>query len=374
MFVEIKDRLKLRPSVAVVIKDNITEFFLSDIRKSYRIQCQSTVAKLLFELNGSITLRDWLSMKKLNDEEISDFLVLLNYLNSINVLIKVDKVYGVDFKRYPRVFSFLENFYHSQSEVNVAFEKIKNSTVMIIGLGSVGTWASQSLLMSGVENFIFVDNDNVEISNLHRQCGFKESDVGTQKTIAFANRLKGMNNDIHVTCINDWLDSGFFDRHTFDHIDLIVNCADYPSVDETSLIVGDYSMKNGIPHIIGGGYNLHLSLVGQVVIPGKTACMECFRKNLEELNEIDTSNIWKLENKNRKVGSFPPLSALSASITANEAFKVLAGLDNFVMTNQRTEFHIDNLNFTNILMKRREDCKWCGYEGMYYKLQRNQNK
>ena len=239
---------------------------------------------------------------------------------------------------------------------------------MIVGLGAVGTWVTQSLLMDGVQNFILIDPDKVEISNLHRQIGFTEKSIGTFKVDAFSEYLKIKSNDVNITKIKDWLDETFFEKYQFSNIDLIINCADFPTVDKTSLLIGEYCMQKGIPHIIGGGYNLHQSLIGQVVIPNKTACVECFREKLEEINRIDTANIRKMEHKNRKIGSFPPLSALSASITANESFKILANLENIVMNNNRTEFLIRTLNFSNIEIKRSATCKWCGNEGKYYQL------
>ncbi len=368
MSVELNDRLKLRPSVAVTSNLGLTEFFLSNIRKTIALQMKEDVVNLLFELDGEKTLTEWFGEKGFLAEEQSDFIQLLAYLNSNCVLIKQDELYNNDYEVYPRVFTLLEDFYSSQSEVNCAYDKIRTSFVMIIGLGSVGTWVAQSLLMSGVKNFIFVDADTVELSNLHRQCGFSEKQIGQKKVDAFSSRLKEMTGDVNIERVYDMLTHRFFKEHSFQKIDLIINCADYPTVDETSRIVGEFAMQNGIPHVIGGGYNLHQSLIGEVIMPGKTACLECFRMNLDDLNEIDTSNIKKLENKNRKIGSFPPLSALSASITTNESFKVLAGLSNLVMSNNRTEFRMQSLNFVNMEMKRRNDCKWCGYEGKYYHI------
>lgn len=369
MSVEINDRLKLRPSVAVVSNGDVTEFFLSDIRKTIVLRMEENVTKLLHGLNGKQTIEEFLETNQLKEWAV-EVLPLLDYLNRNCVLLKTDQEYGEDYLRYSRVYSLLENYCTTQQQVEEKFRRVRESRVMIIGLGSVGTWVAQSLLMSGVRQFLFVDADKVELSNLHRQCGLTEASIGHLKTESFSKRLKEMDAAVQTECIVDWLDNSFFERHHIGHVDLIINCADKPTVDNTSLIVGKYAMPHGIPHIVGGGYNLHQSLIGQVVIPGETACLECFRMNLDELNEIDTSNIRKLENKNRRVGSFPPLSALSSAITANEAFKLLAGLDNLTMAGQRTEFLLRKLNFANVEMKRRHDCKWCGYEGKYYQLQR----
>ena len=81
------------------------------------------------------------------------------------------------------------------------------------------------------------------------------------------------------------------------HLDLIINCADEPNVDKTSRIVAEYAMEKRIPHIIGGGYNLHLTLIGQTIIPFKTACFECFNLFLKELNDTSLRNVKKLHKR-----------------------------------------------------------------------------
>ena len=47
--------------------------------------------------------------------------------------------------------------------------KIKNSKILIVGIGGVGGFALEALIRSGVEDITIVDNDIVEESNLNRQ-------------------------------------------------------------------------------------------------------------------------------------------------------------------------------------------------------------
>lgn len=65
MSVEINDRLKLRPSVAVVKNGDVTEFFLSDIRHVIALRIQEEVTQLLFGLDGKRTLEEFLEDNKL---------------------------------------------------------------------------------------------------------------------------------------------------------------------------------------------------------------------------------------------------------------------------------------------------------------------
>lgn len=361
-------RYKLRPSVAIVELDGAIEFFLTNIRKSIFLDGLNGVKEFLFKFDGKKTLFEILENENLDNESKKEATELVEYLNQNKILLKLDEEYSDKYKLYPRVFTLLEDYYSKISEVNKVFSKIQDSVVMVIGLGAVGTWVAHNMVMSGVKNLILVDFDKVEISNLHRQMGFFENDINQLKIDMIEKRLLEIDEELEIKKIKDVLDQKFFKRNEFEKIDLIINCADYPSVDETSLIVGKYCMEKKINHLVGGGYNLHLSLIGQVVIPGKTACINCFKKNLEEINTIDTTNIKKLENKERKVGSFTPLSTLSAAITSNEAFKCLAGIDRLVMSENRSEFLIRDMNFKNLKMNRRKDCEWCGEKGEFYRI------
>ena len=151
-------------------------------------------------------------------------------------------------------------------------------------------------------------------------------------------------------------------------LDLIINCADKPNVDTTSMWIGEYAMKRGIPHIIGGGYNLHLSLICQTVLPGKSACVNCFKKKLEEENKIDPQKVKKLMVKNRKVGSFGPMCSLIASMVGMEAIKILTKYIEPSNVNRRGEFDIYTMDIQYKYYERRYDCEWCGKEGKYYCL------
>ena len=56
----------------------------------------------------------------------------------------------------------------------------------------------------------------------------------------------------------------------------LVNCADYPSVAETTRIISPHANSRSIPYSVCGGYNMHLGMVGPIIIPGRSACFDCF--------------------------------------------------------------------------------------------------
>ena len=61
------------------------------------------------------------------------------------------------------------------------FEKLRNKTVLIVGVGGVGGYALESIVRSGVNNIIIVDNDRVDITNLNRQIISLHSNIGELK-------------------------------------------------------------------------------------------------------------------------------------------------------------------------------------------------
>ncbi|SDK23967.1 HesA/MoeB/ThiF family protein [Natronincola ferrireducens] len=358
---------KLRSSVSVVKLDNgLVEFFLTNTRQQIRIKLNNeNILQLILELDGSLTIDE--IIKKYNmDEEIKEYFIsFISYLESKSIIKNNTNVLEEDYIKFRRAVNFLEDFSSDSQDLSSMWNNIKSLHVVVIGLGAVGTWVSALLIQNGVKNITIMDNDRVELSNLHRQFGFTESDIGLLKTEAMQKRLKEFSSDIKVNRIDAFLEEGILEKVIDNNIDLIINCADKPNVDTTSIWVGQYCMKHNIPHIIGGGYNLHISLMGQTIIPFKSACVKCFEKGLEELNNIDTTNLKKLPVKNRKIGSFGPMCSMIASMTAMEAIKVLTKKIIPSNLNRRGEFNIYSMdvNYHNVEVDK--NCDWCGKEGIY---------
>lgn len=353
---------KLRSSVSVVdLGNNILELFKTNTRKAIHLKTNnSTIKQIILSMDGN-TSTDEIGKKLGIDVKKNDFTMLISYLKRKAVLANDALVINrPDYSKYRRVIHFIEDYSDSDESLLEMWENIRDSNVVIVGLGAVGTWVAVNLIQSGVRNIILIDNDTVDISNLHRQFGYTEQDIGKKKTSVLANRLREFESELNIVEINSYLDSTMLSQQINEPIDLIINCADQPTVDQTSEWVGRYCMEHAIPHIVGGGYNLHLSLVGQTIIPNKTACYKCFDVQLKAVNDIEGKKIKRLHTKNRKIGSFGPMCSLIASFIGMEAIKVLTKHITPDNTNRRGEFDIYKmeLNYTNF--EKLEDCPWCG--------------
>lgn len=357
-------KFKVRASVAFVQHDSMLEIFNSNTREISLVRIENPrVVDIVGCFDGKRTLLE--VAQEADVLSLDDFYDFVNFLNSKHALIEIDEEYDQElFSNNYRIINMLEEYCFSTSQVLKRFSSLETSVVLLFGLGAVGTWVTQSLAMTGARNFILVDDDTIEDTNLHRQGIYTNNDIGKFKCDVTKKFLEE-NHNCTVTVIKEKLDTFFFERHNL-YFDLVINCADYPSVDATTQIIGKECMLKRKPHIIGGGYNLHLTLIGQAVIPGKTACVNCFDRQLKKINEADLFGVKRLERKSRKIGSFGPICGISASITALEATKILIGAEDEVINkNKRIEFLINEMDFSIKEIRRDPGCEWCGADGIY---------
>ena len=80
-------------------------------------------------------------------------------------------------------------------------EKLKNTEVIIFGIGGVGSWTAESLIRTGVRNLTIVDADTVAVSNINRQAPATTLTVGESKVEAMRHRLLQINPDANITAI-----------------------------------------------------------------------------------------------------------------------------------------------------------------------------
>ncbi len=80
-----------------------------------------------------------------------------------------------------------------------AFKAFGQATVVVIGLGGVGSWAAEALARSAVGHLVLVDFDHIAPSNVNRQLHAIEGSFGKAKVLAMAERLQAINPMITIT-------------------------------------------------------------------------------------------------------------------------------------------------------------------------------
>ena len=104
-------------------------------------------------------------------------------------------------------------------------EKLKKARVLIAGLGGLGNIVSMYLAGAGVGCLVIADGDEIDITNLHRQILYKESDVGLDKAKAARNNLLDLNSEIEIFSINQYLNSENLPS-ALKNIDIVVDATD----------------------------------------------------------------------------------------------------------------------------------------------------
>lgn len=83
--------------------------------------------------------------------------------------------------------------------------KLKNSHVLVVGLGGVGAYAAEMLCRAGIGKMTIVDGDNIEVSNINRQLPATLSNVGKMKADILAQRFIDINPELEIEVINEYL-------------------------------------------------------------------------------------------------------------------------------------------------------------------------
>ncbi|MBO3443237.1 tRNA threonylcarbamoyladenosine dehydratase [Clostridium sp. CCUG 7971] len=80
-------------------------------------------------------------------------------------------------------------------------EKLKNSNVIVFGVGGVGSFAAEAIARAGVGNLTIVDFDDVDITNINRQLPALHSTVGKYKVEVMKERILDINPDINIKAV-----------------------------------------------------------------------------------------------------------------------------------------------------------------------------
>ena len=124
-------------------------------------------------------------------------------------------------------------------------EKIKSIKILFGGVG-LGSVVAEAALRLGFENFIFIDGDEVELSNLNRQ-NYTMQDVGTSKVEAITQRLQLINPAVKVQYHHLFLSPQTLKTH-LKQADIAINAIDFDAAD-TPFAFDEVCQELGIPVI-----------------------------------------------------------------------------------------------------------------------------
>ncbi|MCD6525046.1 MAG: ThiF family adenylyltransferase [Thermococcus sp.] len=186
-------------------------------------------------------------------------------------------------------------------------ERLKESTVAVVGVGGLGSPVSFYLTAAGVGKLILVDSENPELSNLNRQILHWEEDLGKRpKAMSAKWKLERFNSDVEIIAKPIKLDRANIDE-VLGEADIIVDCLDNF---ETRFLLDEYSQRTGKPLVHGAIEGTY----GQVttIVPGKT-------KTLREIFP-------RVKGRKEKFPIIGATAGVVGSIQAMEVVKLITGL------------------------------------------------
>jgi len=218
-------------------------------------------------------------------------------------------------------------------------EKLKQSHVVVAGLGGLGCAASLYLTCSGVGHVTLIDGDRVELSNLNRQVLHYEEDIGEGKPFSVARKLTKLNSSIEVTPV--------FKKITERNARGIVKGANLvmDAMDnfKTRFILNRACVAEGVPFIHGGVHGLFGEIT--TILPGQTPCLACIFP--------------EVPHRKGPLPVFGVTPALIAILQVTEAIKLLAGFGS-LLTGRMLFFNGETMDFTFCNLVKKPDCNVCG--------------
>ena len=157
--------------------------------------------------------------------------------------------------------------------------KIKNSNILVLGLGGVGGYALESLIRSGIENITIVDYDTIDISNLNRQIISTNNNIGKLKTKEWQKRILDINNHIKIKIINEKINIDNIEKLFEEKYDFIIDACDTMIVKK--LLIKKCTEKNiNLITICGMGRKLDPKKVE--IVPLSKTSYDPIAKNLRK--------------------------------------------------------------------------------------------
>jgi molybdopterin-synthase adenylyltransferase len=196
-------------------------------------------------------------------------------------------------------------------------KKIKNSKVLIIGMGGLGCPLFTYIASSGVGNIGIVDNDKVELSNLNRQTLFDLSDIGKYKVVQAKKKINRIYKNIKVQIFNRKISKKNI-KQIFNNYEIICDGTDNF---DTRFLINDECKKNK-KILISAAISKFEGQLIKFNFKKKSSCFRCFMPTKPSK-----------DNNCGSEGIFSPVAGILGSLQANEVLKTILNIKDDLSNN-----------------------------------------
>lgn len=222
--------------------------------------------------------------------------------------------------------------------------KLKNSRVLIVGLGGLGSPVALYLAAAGVGELHVADFDTVDLTNLQRQIVHDTSSVGQSKVDSALRRLGAINPEIKLVAHSSALDTDSL-ADAVAAVDLVLDCCDNFGTREA---VNKACVAARKPLVSGAAIRLE----GQLsVFDSRQPTSPCYHCLYGRGSDEDLTC--------SEAGVLGPLVGLVGSLQALEALKILAGFGE-PLVGRLLLVDAMTTRFRELRVKRDPACRVCG--------------
>ena len=222
-------------------------------------------------------------------------------------------------------------------------QAILDATVLIVGVGGLGSPAAMYLAAGGVGKLILSDYDIVETSNLQRQIIHQQAAVGENKVDSGRQTLAALNPGCEVETIGYQLEGEEL-RQVIDSVDVVLDCSDnYP----TRFEVNRYCVETGTILVTGAAIRLEGQIMNyQPAVD--SACYQCLYTEAygnEESCELE--------------GILGPVVGVIGTMQALQTLLLLAGQGE-EMIGRLLLFDALSMHWQSVKLPKNPNCPVCG--------------
>ena len=222
-------------------------------------------------------------------------------------------------------------------------KKIKGAKVLIIGVGGLGCPIAEYLTRAGIGILGIVDNDNVNLSNIHRQSLYDTKDLNKPKVICAKNKLKKINPKISIKSfklnLNEKNAGSLIEKY-----DYIVDGSDNF---KTKFLINDYSLRLKKFLVVGAISKFDGHIFTYNFANSKNPCLRCFFQN-DEISD----DILNCEYE----GVLGTVAGIIGTLQANEVLKQILDIGKN-LNNEILIIDLLSLNFRKVKINKQKKCK-----------------
>tara|TARA_B100000287_G_scaffold281409_1_gene265195 strand:- start:17 stop:754 length:738 start_codon:yes stop_codon:yes gene_type:complete len=218
-------------------------------------------------------------------------------------------------------------------------KKILSSKILIVGVGGLGCPAAENLVRAGIGTIGLIDNDIVNLSNIHRQSLFNSKDIKKPKVTVAAKKLKEINSFTKIKTYKSKLNKKNIEK-IIKNYELIIDGSDNF---KTKFLVNDYCKKFEKKLITGAISKFDGHIFSFDFKDKKTASLKDFYQEEEVSDDILNCEF---------EGVLGTTASVVGATQANEALKMIIEIGQ-KLKNQILIIDLLNLNFRKVKFKKR---------------------